>query len=98
MGKANVIQEGEEICFWALGSFLETAENFEHNHSKNAVLLQLWNSPGVCETVGYKTSARAIPDHRIIITMEDNVLAGGTGSAVLEFLESQSAQVTVKKG
>ena len=29
--------------------------------------------------------------------MEDNVLAGGFGSAVLEFLETQREQVTVKR-
>ena len=97
MGKANVIQEGQEICFWALGSFLETAKEIAGIITQKYGFTPTLVDPRFVKPLDTKLLREHATSHRIIITMEDNVLAGGFGSAVLEFLESQSAQVTVKR-
>ena len=97
MGKANVIQEGQEICFWALGSFLETAKEIAGIIAQKYGFTPTLVDPRFVKPLDTKLLREHATSHRIIITMEDNVLAGGFGSAVLEFLESQSAQVTVKR-
>lgn len=97
MGKANVIQEGQEICFWALGSFLETAKEISGIITQKYGFTPTLVDPRFVKPLDTKLLREHATSHRIIITMEDNVLAGGFGSAVLEFLESQSAQVTVKR-
>ena len=97
MGKANVIQEGQEICFWALGSFLEAAKEISGIITQKYGFTPTLVDPRFVKPLDTKLLREHATSHRIIITMEDNVLAGGFGSAVLEFLESQSAQVTVKR-
>ena len=97
MGKANVIQEGQEICFWALGSFLETAKEIAGIIAQKYGFTPTLVDPRFVKPLDTKLLREHATSHRIIITMEDNVLAGGFGSAVLEFLETQSEQVTVKR-
>ena len=97
MGKANVIQEGEEICFWALGSFLETAKEIAGIIAQKYGFTPTLVDPRFVKPLDTKLLREHATSHRIIITMEDNVLAGGFGSAVLEFLETQREQVTVKR-
>ena len=97
MGKANVIQEGEEICFWALGSFLETAKEIAGIITQKYGFTPTLVDPRFVKPLDTKLLREHATSHRIIITMEDNVLAGGFGSAVLEFLETQREKVIVKR-
>ena len=97
MGKANVIQEGQEICFWALGSFLETAKEIAGIIAQKYGFTPTLVDPRFVKPLDTKLLREHATSHRIIITMEDNVLAGGFGSAVLEFLETQREKVSVKR-
>ena len=82
---------------WALGSFLETAKEISGIITQKYGFTPTLVDPRFVKPLDTKLLREHATSHRIIITMEDNVLAGGFGSAVLEFLESQSAQVTVKR-
>jgi 1-deoxy-D-xylulose-5-phosphate synthase len=92
LGKAEVRTEGEQISIWALGEFVSVAENI---------------SKQIEQEYGFKIStvnARFIKPldksllithaqlHNTIITIEDNVVSGGFGSAVMETLIEEGFQ------
>ena len=52
LGKAKVIQEGEEISFWALGSFLETAKEIAGLIFSKVRFYPNYCRPEVCQTIG----------------------------------------------
>lgn len=88
VGRAEVLREGSDIMIWALGSMvadaLELAERLERDDRL---------SVGVVNARFVKPLDRALLlDHAgripLIVTLEDNVLAGGFGSAVLEELQT----------
>jgi len=87
-GKAELLQSGGKIAFFALGTMVETAE-------KAAEILK---QEGIMTTVVNARFAKPLDEAMLrdlagqmdlIITMEENVLAGGFGSAVLEFLNGE---------
>lgn len=87
-GKAELLQSGGNVAFFALGTMVETAE-------KAAGILK---QEGIAATVVNARFAKPLDESMLrdlaghmdlIITMEENVLAGGFGSAVLEFLNRE---------
>lgn len=88
-GKAELLQRGGKIAFFALGTMVETAEKAAE------ILMQ----EGIETTVVNARFAKPLDEAMLrdlteqmdlIITMEENVLAGGFGSAVLEFLNREN--------
>jgi 1-deoxy-D-xylulose-5-phosphate synthase len=88
-GKAELLQSGGKVAFFALGTMVETAE-------KAAGILK---QEGIETTVVNARFAKPLDEAMLrdlteqtdlIITMEENVLAGGFGSAVLEFLNREN--------
>ena len=87
IGKAEVLREGRDVCFWAIGSMVENAE-------KAADLLQ---ECGIDAGVVNMRFAKPLDEnllkehakrYKYIVTLEEGVLSGGVGSAVLESLNS----------
>ncbi len=88
-GKAELLQSGGKVAFFALGTMVETAQ-------KAAGILK---QEGIETTVVNARFAKPLDEAMLrdlteqmdlIITMEENVLAGGFGSAVLEFLNREN--------
>ncbi len=87
LGKAHVIQEGELVTIWALGNFvqvaLEISESIFNIYGFKPTLVD----PRFVKPLDEQLLQENSLTHRGIITLEDNVLAGGFGSAVLETID-----------
>ncbi len=94
IGRAEVIKDGREITIFGLGNMVAEAERLarmlEAEGHSAAVINPRFAKPVDAACVGaYGTRCD------LVITMEDHVLAGGFGSAVLESLNEQEIDVPV---
>lgn len=85
VGKAEVLFEGRDVCIWAIGSMVQSAV-------ESAVLLEQQGiSTGIvnmrfAKPLDEKLLVEHAKRYKKIIVVEEGVLAGGVGSAVLETL------------
>lgn len=92
VGKAEVLQEKGEIAFLAVGTMVE------HAKVAAAILAEEGIEAAVVNMRFIKPLDTALIDamaktKKLIITTEENVLAGGFGSAVAEYLADSGQQV-----
>lgn len=85
IGKAEVLRTGKDVCFWAIGSMVQTAldaaELLEAQGISAGVVNMRFAKPLDVELLREHTQS-----YGKIITLEEGVLAGGVGSAILEEL------------
>jgi len=97
VGRAEVLREGSDIAIWALGPMLAEANRIAARLAKDEHL-----SVGVVNARFVKpldrelllSQAAVVP---LLVTMEDHVLNGGFGSAVLEALQEGGSRTTVER-
>jgi 1-deoxy-D-xylulose-5-phosphate synthase len=97
VGHAEVLRNGSNIMIWALGNMVQDALALAQRLSTEENL-----SVGVVNARFVKpldrtlllSHAACIP---LLVTMEDNVLAGGFGSAVLEVLQEADCNTAVER-
>ena len=97
VGQAEVLKQGSNIVIWALGPMvkqaLELAARFETaEHLSVGVVNARWAKPLDRELL--LSQAAVVP---LLVTMEDNVLAGGFGSSVLEALQEGECTTAVER-
>jgi 1-deoxy-D-xylulose-5-phosphate synthase len=94
IGKAEVLQDGSDVAVFALGAMVAEAQK----------LAKMLSAEGNDVAVINARFAKPLDDACVakygrrcglILTMEDHVLAGGFGSAVLESLNAQEIDVPV---
>jgi 1-deoxy-D-xylulose-5-phosphate synthase len=89
IGKALLRKEGQRIAILAFGSMVHVA--MEVAESINASVIDMrFVKP--LDQMMIKTVAA---NHQLIVTLEENVIAGGAGSAVNEYLMAQGIVVSV---
>jgi len=97
IGQAEVIRQGSNIMIWALGSMVQDALALaarlqtEENLSVGVVNARFVKP---LDRTLLLSHAACIP---LIVTMEDHVLAGGFGSAVLEALQEADCPAAVER-
>jgi 1-deoxy-D-xylulose-5-phosphate synthase len=86
IGRAEVLQEGERIAFLGYGYgvpvALGAADLLREQHAVDATVADARFAKPLDEEL----IASLIADHDVLVTVEENVLAGGFGAAVAEFL------------
>lgn len=87
VGKGEVIREGQDIAFLAFGSMVHPA--LEAAESLNATVANMRFIKPLDEALIRELVAR----HHVLITIEENAIAGGAGSAINEFLHHQGIQL-----
>jgi 1-deoxy-D-xylulose-5-phosphate synthase len=97
IGHAEVLREGSNIMIWALGSMvsdaLQLAERLTaEEHISVGVVNARFVKP--LDRTLLLSHAACIP---LLVTMEDHVLAGGFGSAVLEALQDADCATAVER-
>jgi 1-deoxy-D-xylulose-5-phosphate synthase len=97
IGHAEVLREGSNIMIWALGSMVQDALKLaarlaEEEHLSVGVVNARFVKP--LDRALLLSHAACIP---LLVTMEDHVLAGGFGSAVLEALHEADCPVAVER-
>jgi 1-deoxy-D-xylulose-5-phosphate synthase len=97
VGRAEVLSEGSNIMIWALGPMLAEANQIASRLAKEENL-----SVGVVNARFVKPldresllrQAAAVP---LLVTLEDHVIDGGFGSAVLETLQEAGCKTAVER-
>jgi 1-deoxy-D-xylulose-5-phosphate synthase len=85
VGKAEVISEGGEVAFLAVGTMNETATKAAEILAGQGIEATLVNMRFV-KPLDEELLLQLGTDKKLLVTLEENVLAGGFGSAVAEFL------------
>lgn len=92
VGKAEVLQEEGNIAFLAVGTMVEKAKEaaaiLKEEGIEAAVVNMRFIKPLDTELLGEMARTK-----RLLITAEENVLAGGFGSAVAEYLADHGIEV-----
>jgi 1-deoxy-D-xylulose-5-phosphate synthase len=94
IGRAEVLAEGEEVAIFALGQMVAEGERLRKLLAGEGVSAALINAR-FAKPVDHDAIARFGKSCGLIVTMEDHVLAGGFGSAVMESLNEQGLDVPV---
>jgi len=97
VGHAQVLREGSNIMIWALGTMVNDAMALAERLATEENL-----SVGVVNARFVKPLDRALLlSHAacipLLVTMEDHVLAGGFGSAILEVLQEADCNTVVER-
>ena len=85
VGEAEVLSEGGEIAFLAVGAMNEVAAGAVELLSRHGVEATLVNMRFI-KPLDEELLQRLGESKKLLVTLEENVLAGGFGSAVAEFL------------
>ena len=97
IGKAEVLREGTDVVLWALGPFVRTAiEIAERMSIEEGIQVGVVNAR-FAKPLDKDLLALHAKSYPSIVTLEDHVLSGGFGSAVLEFLEEQNIIIPVTR-
>ena len=89
IGKARSIRQGNKVAILSFGTLLENAKVAAEE--LNATVFDMrfikpLDTDAISELLG---------SHDVIVTLEDNAIAGGAGSAVNEYLAAIKADVTI---
>ncbi len=97
IGQAEVLKVGTQIIFWALGNMvpeaLKLAQRLEREENVSVGVVNARFVKPLDRNL-LLSQAAVIP---LIITMEDHVLAGGFGSAVIEALQEAHCPTAVER-
>ena len=86
-GKAQHCRKGKKIALLAFGPLLEQAR--EAADELDATLINM----RFVKPLDEETITEVARNHDLIVTIEENAIAGGAGSAVSEYLDSQSINI-----
>jgi len=86
MGKAQLTRKGEKIALLAFGELHETALLVGEKLNTTVVNMRF------VKPIDEKMINELLIDHQVLVTLENNVIQGGAGSAVAEFIASQSGE------
>ena len=89
IGRGETLREGERVAFLGYGYgvpvALGAAELLEDGHGIEATVADA----RFAKPLDGELIAQLVADHDLLVTVEENVLAGGFGSAVAEFLSDR---------
>ncbi|MDK9684957.1 1-deoxy-D-xylulose-5-phosphate synthase [Pseudoalteromonas shioyasakiensis] len=89
IGKARSIKQGNKVAILSFGTLLENAKVAAEKLNATVIdmrFIKPLDTDAISELLG---------NHDVIVTLEDNAIAGGAGSAVNEYLAAIKADVTI---
>lgn len=86
IGKAEVLREGKELCFWAIGSMVQSAVQAADKLKEQGIDAGVVNMR-FAKPLDKELLIEHAKRYGKIVTLEEGVLAGGVGSEVLEILD-----------
>lgn len=88
VGKAEVLHEGKDVCIWAIGSMVQSALDAADALAERGISVGVVNMR-FAKPLDGELLFECAQKYGKLVTMEEGVLAGGVGSAVLEALNSK---------
>lgn len=93
-GKSESIYEEEDIMLMAVGSMVKVALEVRDRLKERGYSCSLLNARFV-KPIDEEAVKEACRDHKLIVTMEENVLSGGYGEKVRDYVDSLSVSTQV---
>lgn len=90
IGKGKVVREGEKLAILSFGTLLENAQAVAEE--LNATLVDM----RFVKPLDTVLLEELVVTHERFVTLEDNAIAGGAGSAVSEYLSAQGHMKPIK--
>lgn len=84
-GKAEVLTEGTDVCIWAAGSMVQPGIAVAAELHKNGISAGVINMRYI-KPLDTELLLKTAKQYRLLVVMEENVLAGGVGTEVLKVL------------
>jgi 1-deoxy-D-xylulose-5-phosphate synthase len=85
-GKAEVCREGKQIALLVFGTLLQTARDVADQLDATLVNMRF------VKPLDAACIEQIAASHQLIVTLEDNAIAGGAGSAVSEYLDQHGSR------
>ncbi|MDW7642678.1 MAG: 1-deoxy-D-xylulose-5-phosphate synthase [Nitrosomonadaceae bacterium] len=89
IGRGEILREGNEIALLAFGSMLEPCLKAGEQLNTTVVNMRF------VKPLDDDLVARLAKQHRLLVTVEENTIMGGAGSAVIESLKNRNISVSV---
>ncbi|WP_026653188.1 1-deoxy-D-xylulose-5-phosphate synthase [Butyrivibrio proteoclasticus] len=86
LGKCEVIYEEKDVCLLALGSMVKIAESVRDKLKQNGINCTLVNAR-FAKPIDTDYIHMATGNHKLIVTMEENVAHGGFGELVRDYID-----------
>jgi 1-deoxy-D-xylulose-5-phosphate synthase len=83
LGKAEVLEWGEDACFIAYGTLFSTCAKAAEKLREEGMSIGVVNAR-FCKPLDRDTILRAVEQVPVVVTVEEGTIEGGFGSAVLE--------------
>jgi 1-deoxy-D-xylulose-5-phosphate synthase len=96
IGKAEVLSSGTEVSLWALGTMVQDAEKIAAHLATQGISATVVDAR-FAKPLDKELLLAHAGSHRLIATLEDHVLPGGFGSAVLETLQDAGLDTPVER-
>ena len=93
-GKSEAIYEEEDIILFAVGSMVKVALTVREQLKERGYSCSLTNARFV-KPIDEQAVREACREHKLIVTMEENVLSGGYGEKVRAYVDAINAPVHV---
>lgn len=93
-GRSEVLYEEEDIALLAVGSMVKVAENVRHQLKEIGYSCSLVNARFV-KPIDTEVLEAMAKDHKLLVTMEENVRSGGYGDKVMEYVQDHDLPVKV---
>lgn len=94
LGKSEIIYKGNEIALFALGSMVITAEKVADILRENGIDATLVNAR-FAKPFDEQCIRDLSDNHRILVTLEENVLSGGLGEHISTFVQQEDIDMDV---
>lgn len=94
LGRSEIIFEEEDIALFAIGSMVKTAEEVRKILKEKGYSCSLINARFVKPIDGEAIDLIA-KDHKLIVTLEENVLSGGYGEKVNDYVIKKQLNINV---
>lgn len=85
-GKAEMIYEESDVCLYALGSMVKTAQRVRETLHEKGIACSVINARFV-KPIDEEMTEYAARTHHLVVTMEENVESGGFGEKVREYMD-----------
>ena len=85
IGKAEVLREGSDVCLWAIGTMVESATKLADMLAEQGISAGVVNMR-FAKPLDKELLLAHAKEYKKLVTLEEGVLQGGVGSAVLEVL------------
>jgi len=94
LGKAEIIHEGSKVALFAYGSMVETAlevRNMLLDYDIDSTIINARFAKPFDESLLLET----VSLHDIVVTLEENVITGGFGENILQFLNNKNVKTNI---